>query len=96
MRKYRVLINGENFLLNFDGRVQKMGFYTNRFVEADNPEDAEQVAIEMMRREDKLKQIVLNDQNDPPKLFVEEIAEVEQLETQQGLSFYSEDENNQE
>lgn len=92
MKKYRVFINGQNFLLNFDDRVQKMGFYTTRFVEAATPEDAEQAAIQMMR-EGKLNGIVLNEKGDPAMLYVDEIVEVKKLQRDWGLGFYPENES---
>ena len=92
MKKYCVLINGRNFLLDFDGKKQKMGFYTNRFVEAKSVKEAENLAIDLMRREPKLNNNVFNNQNDPPMLYVDEIKEVNQLRNQHGLGFYSEQE----
>lgn len=44
MKKYKVLVRGENFLFNVDGKPGKLGFYTTRFVEAKNEDDAKEVA----------------------------------------------------
>jgi hypothetical protein len=78
MSKYRVLISGENFLLNFDGQVQKLGFYVTRVVDAQNPNDAELAAVDLVRRDSRLKGNVLNQSDDPPMLYAEEIEEVEE------------------
>ena len=43
MPKYRVQIDGRNFLIDIDGEVTKRGFITFRYVEADDP-DFEQLA----------------------------------------------------
>ncbi len=41
MSTYRVLIAGDNLLLNFDGQPRKLGFYVSRIVEAQNHGEAE-------------------------------------------------------
>ncbi|HJP95836.1 MAG TPA: hypothetical protein VJ843_00535 [Candidatus Saccharimonadales bacterium] len=94
-RKYRVLINGENFLLNIDGRVQRMGFYTTRFVEAKDAEQAEAIAVELIKRDTKLSETVLNKRGDSPMLHAEEVEEVEESGAQLGYAFYSEEESAQ-
>lgn len=75
MKKYRVFLHGKNFLIRFDGRKQVVGFYTTRFVEAENPEEAENKAVQLIREDRKLQKVVLNDKSDPPMIFVEEIEE---------------------
>ena len=88
MKKYRVLINGENFLFDYEGRPTRMGFYTTRFVEAGGREEAEQVAVAALRREEQLRSCVLNPEDDPPMMYVEEIEEVESLQESRGFAFY--------
>ncbi len=41
MNRYRVRLNGRNFLLNLEGDAQKFGFHTTRDTEAESFEDAE-------------------------------------------------------
>lgn len=41
MKKYRVFVRGENFLMNVDSVNQMLGFYTTRFVEAEDEQAAE-------------------------------------------------------
>ena len=72
--RYRVLIRGENFLVNLDGRPHKLGFYTTRFVAAGNPATAERLAVELIRQE--LRDMVLNPRDDNPMLYLDEIGEV--------------------
>jgi hypothetical protein len=74
MRKYRVQIEGKNFLFDQDGELGKYGFFTFRFVEAENPLAAENAAISMLR--DKLRTNVKNDICDPPLMDVLEVSEV--------------------
>lgn len=76
MRKYRVLLRGENFFLRVSEEVKRMGFYTTRFIEATDEGQAEQQAVELLRGDEKLKNAILNDRSDPPMLFAEEIEEI--------------------
>lgn len=95
MKKFRVLLSGENFLMNQEGAVKRFGFYTTRFVEALDKGEAERFAIESLRQHDQLREGVLNDHSDPPMLFAEEIDEVstfEDVENQvPGLAFYEDE-----
>lgn len=75
MKKYRVFVEGMNFLIEFDNKPSKYGFYTTRFVEAIDPTDAENKAMEMLRVE--LINVVLNEQTDSPIMLVEEIDELQ-------------------
>lgn len=92
MKRYRVLINGVNFLLEVDGALGKHGFYTSRWVEAEDPQSAELRAIELFRSEPGLRERLRNAPDDPPTLYVEETEEVMELEPAQGLAFYVEEE----
>jgi hypothetical protein len=95
MGKYKVLVRGQNFLLKVDGKVQKLGFYTTRFVEGDGTREAEQRAISSLRQDPELCDIVLNEPSEAPALFVEQIDEVDSFAGLDlpgtGLSFYRED-----
>ena len=53
-----------------------MGFYTTRFVEADSSESAELLAVDLLRRDKKLRS-VLNPRSDPPRIFAEEIDAIQ-------------------
>ena len=79
-KKYKVLVRGENFLLNVDGKNQKLGFYTTRFVEAQKEEGAEEMAIAVVRDDPKLRSGVLNELSDPPVMFAEEIVELKSFD----------------
>jgi hypothetical protein len=91
MKKFRVLVRGENFLLESEGAVKRFGFYTTRFVEAADEREAEQRAVESLRQEDRLRGRV-NDRSDPPMLFAEEVVELSSFEGVEnrspGLAFY--------
>jgi hypothetical protein len=80
MQKYRVMIHGENLLTEVDGVRQKLGFFTNVFVEGLTPADAEGRAIEILREDTDLADIRLNTEDDPLILSAEEIHEIESFE----------------
>lgn len=91
-KKYRVLINGQNFLLSSEGKTRKAGFHTTRFVEAQDDDEAEIVAISSIKSDARLTEIVQNKPGDSPTLYVEEIEEVKELGAQTGYAFYDEEE----
>ena len=91
MRHFRVLVRGENFLIALDGKPVRMGFYTTRFVEADDPKAAELLAVDLIRGDAWLTGgAVLNQQSDPPMLFADEIEVVPKADVQavSGFSFF--------
>lgn len=85
MSKYKVLVNGENFLLDYEGRPKKLGFYVWRSVEASDAEAAENAVIELIRGDTRLKGKALNGRDDPPMLYAEEVVEVDERESDEGL-----------
>ncbi len=71
-----------------------MGFFTNRFVNAATPEIASASAIAAVRSAPKLHGLILNDSDDPPLFFVDEIEEVSELEVpevESGFAFFEAD-----
>jgi hypothetical protein len=66
-----------------------MGFYATRFVEAKNREAAELLAVDLVRRDKELRGI-LNDRNDPPMIFADEIDAVAapEVESTAGYTFF--------
>ena len=95
MNKYRLLINGRNFLIEIDGNVAKHGFYQNIFIEAQSPEAAELIAFDRIRNNEDLKRIVKNDKDDPPQFFLDDIFEIDTITDsdktmEKGRTFYKE------
>jgi len=74
MRKFEVCIRGRNFLIKRDGEVKRTGFYSARFVEADDMSVAVGMAMDSLRAE--LAEMVANDPSDPPVMNVEDVEEV--------------------
>jgi len=89
MPHYRVLLHGQNFWFQVEGSPQRMGFYTNRFVEEATPEDAEHAAVDLLHAEGKLNP--LNERGDPPRVLVDEIEKVDRSDVPavvQGFTFF--------
>lgn len=75
LKKYRVMVEGANFLITFDNEATKHGFFTTRVVEADGPEAAETIVMDMLRLE--LADFVENHIADSPVMFLEDIEEID-------------------
>ena len=75
--KYQVQINGKNFLISGLGKA-KHGFYTTRFVESENVDEAIAKALDLVREE--LGPSVLNDKADTPMIFIEKVYERESFD----------------
>ena len=92
MKKFRVLIRGENFFMKSEGAVKRFGFFTTRCAEAQGEAEAEHQVMEAFRQEGQLQGRVLNERSDPPMLFAEEIVEIVSFEGVEkktpGLAFY--------
>jgi len=86
---YRVLLRGENFLLKIDGKPTRMGFFTTRFVQANNRDGAELLAVDLIRHDKRLNDAVSNERADPPMLFADEIAVVDEGQVPVSSSGYS-------
>lgn len=90
------MIHGQNFLMEVDGTRQRMGFYTHVFVEANDSDDSEIRAVDVLRLDSKLRDGVLNEPDDRPTMSVEEIEQVESFDDctlpRTGLVFYAQEE----
>jgi len=97
MKRFEVKLHGKNFLLNLDGDLKKFGFYATKFVKADNPQEAEKIAIILIHQNPNLRDTALNENADRPTINLEEIKEVNLLKffakkSTTDFSFYPEDE----
>ena len=81
MPKFAVLIHGVNFLIReADASAAKlMGFYVSAYLETATAQDAETGALNLVRTSPKLRPTVANSPDNPPRMFVEEVAELSDL-----------------
>jgi hypothetical protein len=93
-KRFRVLLNGENFLIKIDGREQRCGFYTTRVIEAATKDEAKALAIDLVRSEPRIVAMVRKPGSDDAVVSAEEVEEVGQEfapgEKAMGLSIYLE------
>src|SRR5439155_21661004 len=99
MPKYRILLNGRNFWMNLENTFGRFGFYTWRYVESPTPEEAERLAVDVVRGEETLRSAVLNASSETTTIYVEEIDELESFDgitpAGAGRTWYREDDTQQ-
>ena len=92
MKKWAVMIHGKGFLIEFEDGIRPCGFFTTRWVEADSPDGAENLAVELIRDDERLLGITKNDASDSPMLYAEKITELSSFEGNDppggGYTFY--------
>lgn len=92
MRKFRIMLEGNNILMQEDSQINKFGFFTTRLVEAESENVAKELAINLVVSE--LNLIILNSTTAPPSISIESIDEVtsfgNDLAPGKGFSWYRE------
>jgi hypothetical protein len=95
VRKFKVIVEGRNFLIAGSHGEAKHGFYTIRFVEAADARGAENAAVGQLRDRQTLRDKTLNNRDDPPAMYVtgvEELSSFDGLKSlDQGLVWFPED-----
>jgi hypothetical protein len=90
MKKFRVMIEGENFNLTLNDQKGSFGFYTARFVEADNELQAQEKALALVISE--LKETFEDEHDLGTRLKTDEIDELssfgDNLVPGSGFSWY--------
>jgi hypothetical protein len=71
--KYQVMLCGENFELNIDGRVQNYGFVTTRWVKAQCKKEAELFAIQLIKNDKSLINLMVDNSTLSPTIHLEDI-----------------------
>lgn len=93
-RYWRVLLRGDNFLVNLKDTPTKIGFFATRFATAEDEEAAESLAVTMVKSDPELIQAVMNDKNDAPMIYLEDIEEIANFDTEgAGYTFFIADDN---
>ena len=86
LNHYRVLIDGQNFIIDYEGVVKPYGFYATRFVKAESHDQAEEVAVQMIRDLDSLRELIQNPEDDRPEMVIEETEELKSFDGIKNLS----------
>ncbi len=80
--------------MDMEGSVRKYGFFTTRYVEAENPEGAELSAVQLIREDQSIKAAVKNE-GLKPTIYLDSITELESFEDVRlpgaGYSFFPDD-----
>jgi hypothetical protein len=98
MTTYLVRLNGKNFLIDSKEGPRKKQFRSTRLVEAENKNLAETLARESISNDPRIKKFVLNEESDPPVIYLESVSEVPAMAfdaQNRANSFYWENEDNQ-
>ena len=89
MPLYRCLIHGKNFPGVLIKSKKPCGFYTTRFVEASDPEEAELKVVGLLR-DDASLQVSEKHRTSDARVFFDEIEEVSDITgPNKGFTFYS-------
>lgn len=73
MPLYRVLLRGENFLLNLTGEPELLGFHVTHYVRAATEEEAKRIATILVRKNQHINSGLLNTPENPTRLECESI-----------------------
>jgi hypothetical protein len=97
MKDFKVVINGQNFLIQQQDQVILSGFYAPRFVNANTSEEAQEQAMHLVINSPSLRNVICNTKENPPKLLVDEILETPISEEDKAnnhlFMFYAEDDD---
>ena len=78
MKLFRCLIEGVNFPFEFEDEPGPVGFFTTRFVRAESAEEAEMMALEMLRS-DPTMDIPPEKRTKDAMVYFEEIEEITEI-----------------
>lgn len=84
MKWFRVLVGAEHVTMDVARKPRHMGFFVTRYVNAATADLARASAISEVRADPRLHGLMLNDDDDPPRFFVEETDEVSELDVPEG------------
>ncbi len=84
MRKFRIIVNGRNFLFSRNPIMDKfqktgnvcLGFHTTKYVLAEDPDAAQEKAVDAIRQE--LAGEVINPRENPPRMHIEDVCELQE------------------
>lgn len=91
-----VLLEGENFFIEFEGKEQLLGFVTTRWVKAVDEQQAELKAVELIKNDSYIQSSLRSPENEVPKpmIYMREMYKVNwftyfRRQPGAGYTFYS-------
>ena len=96
MPKFKLLIDVQDVFAEFDGKLQRVGFFVTRIVDADKVEDAFSIAKHALEDSSTFRAAIRNGPENPPRFVLEEHEAIaansdEHMET--GFMFYDSSSN---
>jgi hypothetical protein len=95
-KKFRVMLEGGNLLMEMQG-IERLGYFTTRYVEAEDGDGAAEHALDLVRNELNSTGNLLNEIDDPPVVSVSEITQLMSFKgirvPGKGFTFFPEDES---
>lgn len=92
MQGFKVVLNGKNFHIKMQENTKVLGFYAIRFIEAEQSEDAQKKAMELVMNDKKLLESMRNPPKNSPEIHVDEVVQCtiteENLKQNHVFSFY--------
>lgn len=86
---FRLFACGEDFPVILDGRVELVGFYTTRYVEAETSGEAEAIASELLFEDEDLQPPPGDWSDYQPRIMFEEVEQVaEPIDIDDNFSFF--------
>ena len=76
MKRYRIQLRGENFLLDMDGEHGKFGFCVSRVIKAETREEAERIALIRIHQELNRYAPIVKNTPDAPRIILEQVKEL--------------------
>ncbi len=80
MRYFRVSVEGRNFIFNSEKGLERLGFFTTRYVKARDERESKDAALNMIRNDESLAASILNKNNEAAELYVDHIEELASFE----------------
>jgi hypothetical protein len=77
MAFFHILVQGENFLIERDGKQSWMGFFKNLYIDAGDADEASSIAISRIAADPDFRASVKNPADKPPELAIEEANEID-------------------
>lgn len=77
MKKYRLLMNGRNYLMAVDGKTVRQGFFQNMVIEAASPKQAERQAVSRIWHDAELQALIRNLPENLPKVTLHTLWELD-------------------
>ena len=96
MTTYLVRLKGQNFLIDSGEGPKKKRFKSTRLVEAENKKLAEDLARDLIINDPRLKNILMNEESNPPIIYCESVSEISAIAydaQRRAHSIYWEDDN---